>query len=373
MNRIGAASALVAVALIAASSAAARAAPGDPPLTAAASAPPRLSLDRCLGLDRGELRRALEHELAGLGAQKTALVVTAICEDAVTAIVRVARIGAAANDVAERQVALGEVSTELRPRLLSLVAVELAEAILATPPPPIPPRASSALSREPALPASSPAAAARLSPSPSSAPAKKAAPKEVAASSPPAASVATSAAAAEQPSVEDTARSWQVGLRPAARIYAQTPYVLLSMTAELELPWLSIGAVGGLASMYTHKPDGAVTIGQVTPYFFGVTARHQLECLAFSASALCMNARVEAGMSDVHMPGLDSRLYNSPRAPYVLGAVSAEARSVMAEIEAGIWLEVGVAQGAVAYAYSSKLASFDGFTASLGVSLRWPR
>ncbi len=378
MNPIGAASAFVtAVALVASSPAVARAAPGEPPPAASpsalASAPPRLSLDRCLGLDRSELRRALEHELSGLGAQKTSLVVTAICEDAVTAIIRVARAGAAAGDVAERRVALGEVSTELRPRLLSLVAVELAEAILAAPPPPVapplPPRASP-LSREPDLPSPS-TSEAGLSPALSSAPAQSA-PTQLAASSPPSTELALRSSS-EEPSVGDVARSWQVGLRPAARIYAQTPHVLLSMTAELELPWISVGAVGGLASMYTHEPDGVTTIGQVTPYFLGVTARRQLDCLDFSTSALCFNARVEAGMSDVQTPDLSAHLYSSPSAPYALGAVSLEARSAMADIEVGVWLELGWSEGAVAYAFDSELASFDGLAASLGLSVRWPR
>ncbi len=327
------------------------------------AAAPQLLLERCFGLPRAELREALESELAALFPPPLPLTVTAICDDAVSATIRVSIRDPLATSprVAQRILALGEVATELRPRLLALVAAELAGSLSSSPQPlepPAPPRAPApplASAPSGAAPAPSPAAPARSAP-------------------PPAASASPSAAAV--PPLRR--RGVRLDVRAGSRFYTETPHPLFQLGVGLELPSLSIGVIGAVGSGLNpqvpaerYLPSDA---GRFHPYLLGVEVRRQLDCLVTGQSTLCLNARLEGGMADVYAARRQDVLHvYSARSPYGLAALAIEARRALSRSEAGLWLELGLASGVVVYAFDEKVTSFDGVVAAFNFTLRWPR
>lgn len=316
-------------------------------------ASPRVQLERCIGLDRFELARAVERELAASAAslQASGLIVSASCADGVTATVRVTEAGSAR--VVERTLALGEVAAELRPRLLALVAVELVESWIAAPPGAgEPERIASPGTAPPALVAVTPAASA------------------------PPPSPATSAFRTAEP-MERGGRAIDVDL--GARIYLETPNPLLQLAVEVELPWLAVGAVGAIGSALAPESEvptfsgGYETeLGRFHPYLLGLAARRSIDCLRTRRSALCLQVRLELGFASMYAadlsPGVE--LHVSP-AMYGQGLVGLEGRRVLSVLEGVARLELGWAEGAVFYGFEEKVSSFDGIVAALSLGIRY--
>jgi hypothetical protein len=327
-------------------------APALPGAAPATPSLPKLQLDGCLGLPRVELRRALERELASVSPLPSSLVVTAICEDAVSATVRVSRVDAGEQSVAERTIALGEVAIELRPRLLSIIAAELAETLPVAPPPAAPSLAFVVAAAPPA-------------PEP-----------------PKAAPLAVEKIERSWPSYAGEAPRWRLRFRPGMRIFGDVDNPLLSLGVEVDRPGFSVGVVGGIGpSMSASSGEylrgtsfrGHNSIGRFLPFFYAANTRVELYCLSLWESSLCAQGRLElgrAGYDIVFHPFEERKLERY--ATYALGAAVVEWRALLPNLEAGVFVDVGWSSGAVFYD-GDALLDYDGLVTSLGLSLRWPR
>jgi hypothetical protein len=347
-------------------------APRAPAAGEGAAPPPHLQLDGCLGLPRAELRRAMERELSGLGPLPTSLIVTAVCEDAAFATIRVSRADDGELSVAEREVVLGEVATELRPRLVSIIAAELAQALPApSPAAPLRPFVATPPAPPPAL---------RLDPAlPKATGAEDAVPRVEAQVEKASPTVAALAPRGEPP--------WQVALRPGVRIYKDIGETnVYTLNAELELPRLIFGVQAGFGLPFALEPElgsyerelpgarlGAA--GRFLPYLLGVTFRHELYCHANRPDLLCVGLRLEGGMNAIRVSELSDKAYRKDtRAAYGLAAIFLEGRAPISLIDAGLWIEIGAAEGSVfrILGYDEAL-SYGGLAMSAGLSVRWPR
>jgi hypothetical protein len=294
---------------------------------------PQLRLERCASLDRDELGEAIERELADSPSTAAAkdLLISANCDGAVNATVRITEKGRQRE--AQRVIALGEVPAELRPRLLALVAVELAESLLATPEP-------------------------------------------IAAAAPPIADKAVPAPTriASRSSLEAPPFALSIGL--GARIYTDAPDPLLQLSVELDTAWLTVGAVGAYGS--SLAPNDRLTFGDPASgrfymYLAGLSLRRQLFCGLAGPNKLCVQFHAEGGLSGIRTSGLDHLFESySGRTTYWMGAVVLEARRPMEAFESSLRFELGVSEGAVIDDDGDTIfASFDGVVAMFNFGFRW--
>jgi len=334
-----------------------------------ALAAPLMQLEQCIGLDRTELGHAIERELASspTAAAGENLVVSARCDDGVSATVRVTERGTKRE--ARRVLALGEVSAELRPRLLALVAVELAESLLATPPPPPPvppaPLVPSVLSVPKAATKPVPPAASRL------ALVEKRPPPAPARPLPALAAASSVSASRSSPAQHRLGLSFGLG----TRVYTETPDPLLQLSVELGTSWLTAGVVGALGSGLSPEETVGIADPEVGRFYFyqaGLSVHRQIACPRAGANELCFQLHGEGGLTGIHSGDLD-RTFEAyaGRSAYLLGAVALEVRRPMDSLESSLRLELGYSLGDSVYLYDTPLVSFNGVVAMFNLGLRW--
>lgn len=356
-------------ALMAALAAAAVSAPGG------AAAAPQLQLEQCIGLDRLELARSIESELSASPATANAddLVIATSCSDGVSAIVRVTE--RATRRQAERALALGEVTGELRPRLVALVAVELAESLLAAPR----------------------TVAAAFLPAPASArrgPALAVAPSAAALEAAPEA--ATEAAMNDEPTGEATRdeapppglssvfsgrparrRALSFSLGVGTRVYFEKPEPMLQASLEVALRSITLGVVGAAAEAYHTKPPPFFGAPEeqirYTSYLLGFSVRPQLYCLQAPRAGLCLDLHGEAGFTRVYAANVDSQLTKDDlRGQYLMAGTGVEARVLLASsLETALRLEAAVSDGDVIRTGDIALTAFNGALVMIHFGLRW--
>lgn len=315
--------------------------------SSSAFASPELRLERCIGVDRGELGHAIERELESSPASAAAqqLVISASCEDGARASATVLITERSKRREAQRVLALDEVAAELRPRLLAMVAVELAESLLATPEPPAPVVAPA--------PATIPSPALQAVRSSRRSPAR---------------------------------RSFGVALGSGTRIYEGAPDPLHEISLELESPWITAGLVGAIGS--SIKSDYEDYIGhsetaRFRPYLAGLTLRRQIYCLTTQRNALCLAAHLEGGFTAITDDELPPAFQSyTDRSLYLLGAAVLEGRRRIGPFEAALRLELGWADGSAVtpiveyvspfpYLVFDPVVSFGGRVTMVNLGFRW--
>lgn len=329
-----------------------------------AHAAPQLQLEQCIGLDRLELARSIESELSAspAAAQADDLVIATSCSDGVSATVRVTE--RATRRQAERALALGEVTGELRPRLVALVAVELAESLLAAPR----------------------TVAAAFLPAP--------APRGPALAAVP--TVVTGEAVANEPSGEATQDeapppglssvfSGRPARRPAlslslgagTRVYFEKPEPMLQASLEVALRRIALGVVGAAAEAhYTRPPvpgDDQPAPIRYTSYLLGFAVRPQLYCLQARRAGLCFDLHAEGGFTRVYAANVDSQLTDDDlRGQYLMAGTGVEARLLLARsLETALRLEAAVSDGDIIRTGDIPLTAFGGALVMIQVGLRW--
>jgi hypothetical protein len=295
-------------------------------------ASPQMRLEQCTGLDRGELGYAIERELADSPSTALApgLVIATSCDGAVNATVRITENGTRRE--AQRVIALGEVAAELRPRLLALVAVELAESLLATPESMV---LSAPLVSDPS--GLVPPSITTRSPRPP--------------------------------------RRFALSIGLGARIYTDTPDPLLQLSVELDTRWLTVGAVGAYGSSLAPNESenfGDPASGRFYMYLAGLVLRRQLFCGRAGPNELCVQFHAEGGVAGIRTSGFDHLFtYYSGRSAYLMGAFVLEARRPMDSFESSLRFELGASEGDVVRYGDTLLTSFDGVVAMFNFGFRW--
>ena len=345
-----------------------------------AAAAPQLQLEQCIGLDRLELARAIESELSASPAAANAddLVIATSCSDGVSAIVRVTE--RATRRQAERALALGEVTGELRPRLVALVAVELAESLLAAPR-----TVAAAFLPAPASARRGPALAVAPSAVAPSAAALEAAPE-----------AATEAAMNDEPTGEATRdeapppglssvfsgrparrRALSFSLGVGTRVYFEKPEPMLQASLEVALRSITLGVVGAAAEAYHTKPPPFFGAPEeqirYTSYLLGFSVHPQLYCLQAPRAGLCLDLHGEAGFTRVYAANVDSQLTKDDlRGQYLLAGTGVEARVLLASsLETALRLEAAVSDGDIIRTGDIALTAFNGALVMIHFGLRW--
>lgn len=348
------------------------------PVAAAAIAPavaqatPQMQLEQCIGLDRLELARSIESELAASPAAANAddLVIATSCSDGVSATVRVTE--RATRRQAERALALGEVTGELRPRLVALVAVELAESLLAAPR-----TVAAAFLPDPAaVPASAPARrglALAVAPSAADDAAMHDAPTAEATrdeAPPPGLSSVFSGRPARRPSLA-------FSLGTGTRVYFEKPEPMLQASLEMTLRSISLGVVGAAAEAYHTEPPpflGAPSEQiRYTSYLLGFSVRPQLYCLQGRYAGLCVDLHAEGGFTRVYAANVDPLFTDDDlRGQYLMAGTGVEARMLLTRsLESVLRVEAAASDGDIIRFGDTVLTSFNGALLMIHFSLRW--
>jgi hypothetical protein len=336
----------------------------------AASADPRVDLDRCDGLDRTALRRAVDAELAGLAAEKRAAVgdgvVVVDCPDAVTAHLKL-EPSPATGPIA-RSLDLGEVPGELRTRLVALAVVEVVElaAILAgavTPPPapevvpPPPPDRTSGIDPTPLGdrdPSARPPATA-----PSVVDDRRV---DTAPPDPVGPTLSTRRALGDRGAI---LRGRAYVPRIGMRIYTGRAVPMLDAAFDVIQGAIALGVTAAIGK--TDDP-----LGTVLPYLIAGTAGITVVCGRSGALELCASGRLTAGLAGVNASPADPSIEAaSARAPYLeLGgqlelAWRGRHRAGVLAIDAG-W-----AEGLIATAGVNDVVRLDGSVIVATIGGRW--
>lgn len=324
-----------------------------------AAAAPQVQLERCVGLDRAELARAIDDELAAsLPAGKAAdLIISASCDDGVSATVRISERGGSRR--AERTLALGEVTGELRPRLVALVALELAESVLAAPATPAPPAA-------PATPPPAVELSLRRAPEPAPAAPAAALPE---AERPPGLSSALTL-------VSGSPRPLALSLGLGTRVYFAKPDPMIQLTLELDLSSFSVGVVGARSSAEWTVRSGLdgeePKFIPYSSYLGGFSLRGRLFCVRGQERELCVEIHGEAGYTRVYAANVSPSYTNDDlRGQYLMAAAVAEGRQPLGKLEASLRLEIGASDGDDVLEGDSYVTSFSGAVAMMNLGMRW--
>jgi hypothetical protein len=318
--------------------------------TAPAQAGPRLLLERCVAFDRTELLRDVKRELAVLpAATADRWVVSLICDDAVTAIVRVESQDS--RQIAERAVDLGEVSSDLRPRLIGVVAASLIEAVLAAP----------------ASVQDTTAVTAAPSEDDVRPPAREIAPAVM--------STVALARGPTSPGAVSKPREVRLALTTGARLYVESPRPLLQLGAEIDLGFLAVGLVAAVSTGVAPEVGGPYYFTgdeRFHPYLGAVSLRRALGCRRGRGNELCLHLRLEGGLTVVTVElSRPDRGFGPELGRFAAATVAFEARRQIRAVDAGLWLEVGWSEGTTAHIPGDTLVSFGGVVAMTHLGLRW--
>lgn len=335
---------------------------------AVAHAAPQLQLEQCIGLDRLELARSIESELSASPATANAddLVITTSCSDGVSATVRVTE--RATQRRAERALALGEVTGELRPRLVALVAVELAESLLAAPRTVAAAFLPAPARRGPALAAALTEASGEATGEAMNDEATTAATRDEA--PPPGLSSVFSGRPARR-------RSLSFSLGVGTRVYFEKPEPMLQASLEVALRSITVGVVGAAAEAYHTKPPPFLGAPEeqirYTSYLLGLSVRPQLYCLQARRAGLCLDLHGEAGFTRVYAANVDSQFTDDDlRGQYLMAGTGVEARVLLASsLETALRLEAAVSDGDVIRTGDIPLTAFNGALVMIHFGLRW--
>lgn len=345
-------------------------------VASAAAADPRVDLEKCSALDRTALRRAVDAELAGIDDTKLAAVgdraVIVDCPDAVTAHLQLDP--QPTSGPIARSLDLGEVPTELRPRLVALAVVEVVEvaALIGTGPVEPPPVPDHSKPPDPHT-TGEPIDPTPLAPTPPP-------------PTPPAAGFADDTAAgpgAGTSRMIDRPAGPPLPIRRAladggallrgrsyvprvgVRIYPSRAVPMLDGGFELIQGVVSIGVTGAIGQ--TDDP-----LGTVRPYLVAVTGGLTLACSRTGALEACASGRVAGGLAGIDASSADPTITaHGMTAGYVELGGQVELAWRGRDRAGVLAIDAGWSEGVIALAGMREAARLAGTVVVTTLGVRW--
>lgn len=309
-----------------------------------ARAEPTILLDRCSAYDREALRTAIARELAATRARiRDDVTLIVECKDPLTV-----RLVVEGPQIAlEHALDLGEVETELRPKLLVLSVVELVKVASA------PRSADGKLVANADVTVVAPIVAKPIAP-------------RVARVEPRPRPEARVEAVVRAPNRREP-RTLAISPRAGVRVYADEPVPLAHLAIDLEWWRFAVGIAGSAGT----TDD---TLGTLRPYVATLAASLEITCLRGRRDKVCLRTRGEAGLAGVTARGANNMVKASnAQAFYGQLGIGLEAEHTFGALATMIAIDGAWAEGLVVTAQSRTPVRLDGPAVTTVIGVRWRR